>query len=113
MMGMADFFRRSKPPLLAVVAHNDALSQARIEAALALGSCVVAAVENRTAIILDNSIDSTFAMPAANWGSTGNDYVEAYRMLASLDWNEVRFLRLRISKLLGHQSGHHAPFFRH
>ena len=40
-MGMTDFFRRSKPPLLAVVAHNDVPRKDRIDAALALGALIV------------------------------------------------------------------------
>jgi hypothetical protein len=100
-MGMTDFFRRSKPPLLAAVAHNDTPSQDRIDAALALGASIIRSAENRTNLISELGIDAAFAMPAADWDLQTSDYVRAYRLLSSLTWDEIRFLRLRCQFFTG------------
>lgn len=94
-MGMADYFRRFDAPPIAAVAHNDVPNQDEVDAALLLAASVVRAVDDRETIIRELEIDPTFAMPAANWESAANDYVEAYRLLASLEWKKIRFLRLR------------------
>jgi len=83
-------------PRLAWVSQNDIPRPAAIARALALGAEIVQSVSDREAIVKsDGAIDADFAMPAANWETSENDYLQAYRLMASLDWSEIRLLRLR------------------
>jgi hypothetical protein len=83
-------------PRLARVSQNDIPRRAAIARALALGAEIVQSVNDRQTIVKsDGAIDEDFAMPAANWEASENDYVQAYRLMASLDWDEIRLLRLR------------------
>lgn len=64
--------------------------------ARALGRQVIRAVDDRAAIVSQRGLDAAFCLPAANWGpDSPNDYLDAYRLLRPLDWNEVRHLRFR------------------
>jgi hypothetical protein len=67
-----------------------------------LGCEIIAAVEDRAAIIAERNLDPAFCLPAANWAPDApNDYLDAYRLLRTLDWNEVRHLRLRCQNFSG------------
>ena len=86
---------------LATLSRNYLPSSGTIAGAQKLGRQIVAAVDAREAIIAsDNRIDRVFAIPAGNWIGTG-DYAAAYRLLASLHWSELRYLRLRCQNFTG------------
>ena len=100
-MGIAEFFTRPKSPPLASVSANDVPCQDRIDAALTLGASIIKSVEIRASLIRELEIDPSFAMPAADWDLQTSDYVRAYRLLSSLTWDEIRFLRLRCQFFTG------------
>jgi len=71
----------------------DQLSLAR---ARATGRAVIDAVNNRDAAIAAKGLDPRFALPDSNWrDDSANDYIAAYKMLRSLEWSEIKYLRLR------------------
>jgi hypothetical protein len=74
----------------------------RWEAAQRLGRKIVAAVDQRDAIIEREGIDRRFALGDSNWAAdAANDYIAAYRLLATLDWEDVRYLRFRAQCFTG------------
>jgi SAM-dependent methyltransferase len=61
-----------------------------------LGAEIIAMADEREAVIESRGLDRAFCIADANWGPTSrNDYLNAYRLLRPLDWNEVRLLRFR------------------
>jgi hypothetical protein len=82
--------------------NNDMVPHDRIDAARLLGADVIRAVDARAAIIKSTiAIDRDFAIPAANWEQSTSDYMNVYRLLASLEWNEMKLLRLRSGNFTG------------
>lgn len=84
-------------------------------AAQALGRRIVRAVDDRDAIIVRRHLDRAFCLPDANWAhDADNDYLSAYRLLRTLDWNEVRYLRFRCQNFSGfnllHMRGSHGLY---
>lgn len=70
--------------------------------ACALGREIIGAVNDREAIIARRNLDRAFCLPDANWGpGAPNDYLKAYRLLAKLEWNDVRHLRFRCMNFSG------------
>lgn len=93
---------RTMVSCLATVAQNEEPKPTTIAEALAVGALVVDSVCDRETIINSNRrIDPAFAMPAANWETSTSDYISAYRLLASLEWPEIRILRLRAQNFTG------------
>jgi hypothetical protein len=87
---------------LALVADNDAPSASAIERARRLGAEIIKSVHDREDVIASNDrIDRNFALPTANWDTATSDYIEAYRLLATLRWEEIRLLRLRAQAFSG------------
>jgi hypothetical protein len=91
------------PSDLATLQENKTPGQATIAKSLALGAEIVRAVNQRERVVqADRRIEADFAMPAGNWGpSSENDFLKCYRLLASLNWREVRYLRLRAQNFSG------------
>jgi hypothetical protein len=76
-------------------------------AACDLGRAIVNAVENRDTIIEREGLDRSFGIAASNWASDApNDYLDAYRLVSTLDWNEVRHLRFRSQMFSGYSLLH-------
>ena len=87
---------------LARVADNVVPPEVTIEKAIALGREVVRSANDRSSIIeSEQTIDVRFALPTANWDASTGDYINAYRLLASLKWDEIRHLRLRSQNFSG------------
>lgn len=76
-----------------------------------IGRAIIHAVDDRSAIVAAQKLDPAFSLPDANWHESAiNDYLNGYRLLASLDWNEIQYLRLRTQMFpgslnLGHNYG--------
>ncbi len=77
-------------------------SKEYIVAAQSLGRQIIACVNDRPEIIANKNIDSAFALPDANWGvNAANDYIAAFRLISSLEWSELQYLRLRAQPFTG------------
>ncbi len=104
-MNILNFISRRKPQNLQVarLRNNDEIPASRINAAQKLGAKVADAVRSREAIIESNpSIDRDFAMPGANWGDpTTNDHLKSFQLLETLEWDEMRALRIRSQNFTG------------
>lgn len=71
-------------------------------AAQSLGRSIIRTVDDREEIIRSRGLDRAFALPDANWGPDAhNEHLSAYRLMQTLDWNEVRYLRLRCPHFSG------------
>jgi hypothetical protein len=87
---------------VASLENNDMVAHDLIDAARVLGADIVRAVDARAAIIQSTAaIDRDFGIPAANWEQSTSDYVNVYRLLATLEWNEMKLLRLRCGNFTG------------
>lgn len=66
------------------------------DVAMRLGRAVIRAVDDRDAIVTSRGLDREFCLPDGNWAPDApNEYLRAYKILRSLDRNEVSKLRLR------------------
>jgi hypothetical protein len=75
-----------------------------------VGSKIIKMVENREVIIEREELDQAFCLSAENWSPDApNDFFDAYRLLKSLDWNEVKYLRLRSQAFSGFSLLHMLP----
>jgi len=67
-----------------------------------LGQTIISAVEERETVIERMGLDRAFCLPAANWAPDApNPYMDAYRVLRTLKWDEVRHLRLLCQPFTG------------
>ena len=74
---------------------NEPLGEERLRRAQAIGRQVIAAVEGREAYIRAHGLDADFCHPGNNWVDDPkiNDYGAAYRLLRSLDPEQMTLLR--------------------
>jgi hypothetical protein len=91
----------------ATLADNKQPAPVALSRAQALGREIVSAVERRTELVAAEGIDPAFALPDANWHpEAANDYLAAYRLLRSLSWDEIRYLRFRAQSFSGYSLLH-------
>ncbi len=103
------FFRRSGR---ATLAANKRPTRAALRRAQTLGRQIVLAVEQRHQTINTEQFDPAFALPDSNWhADADNDYCAAYRMLRTLAWDEIKYLRFRSQSFPGYSLLHftHQP----
>ena len=87
---------------LATIANNITPRKREISRAFELGAQIIKAVDDREKVIeFSDKIDPAFAMPAANWNSPANSFLKCYERIASLQWEEVQFLRIRSQNFSG------------
>jgi hypothetical protein len=80
------------------------------ERACALGREIIAAIDERELTVASRGLDRAFCLPTANWAPDApNDYLDAYRLMRTLDWNEVRYLRFRCQIFSGFNLLHMRP----
>jgi hypothetical protein len=78
------------------LADNRVPTEGEWTEAVRLGRQIIRAVDDRDAIIADRDLDRRFVLGGSSWASDyPQQYLDAYRLLRTLDWNEVRQLRLR------------------
>jgi len=84
---------------LAQLRNSEKISRWGILAAQALGARINNAVRDREAVVGSSEvIDPDFAMPVANWDSPANHHLKNYRLLASLEPEEIRGVALPLAK---------------
>lgn len=76
---------------------------ARFSESIVLGRKIVQAVDERDQWIKLNNVDPKFALPDANWSINWkpNDFRDAYKLLATFDWEQVKYLRFRARNFNG------------
>jgi len=98
-LSVAADFARSRP---ATLAQNEPLDERNLSRLSALGRKIVAAVDGRSRAIAEGKLNREFALPGNNWASdSANDYLAAYRQLASLRTEDISVLRLRTQVFSG------------
>ncbi len=99
-------FRDRKAPKATLVS-NIIPSSGAFARARKVGRAVLSAANQRATIIKERALDAEFSLSDANWhADTANDYLSAYRLLSSLDWNELKYLRLRAQSFSGYSLLH-------
>jgi hypothetical protein len=87
----------------ATLACNQQPTAAALVNAQTLGGNIVDAVERREQIVAAEHLDPAFAYPSANWHSEApNDYLNAYQLLRTLKWEEIKNLRFRAQNFSGY-----------
>jgi len=87
----------------ATLAGNRQPAAAALVKAQALGHNIVDAVERREQVIASEHLDPAFAYPGANWHPEApNDYLNAYRLMRTLKWEEIKNLRFRAQNFSGY-----------
>jgi hypothetical protein len=85
-----------------LLADNTRPTEQQWRDACQLGKAIISAVEDRDRAIDRMGLDRAFCQPAANWAADApNDYLDAYRLLRTLAWDQVRHLRLRCQTFTG------------
>jgi hypothetical protein len=78
------------------------LEPTRFDEAVALGERIIESVETRPQLIEKLGVDPRFGFPDANWHpKEQNDFREGYNLLATLKWDEVKYLRFRAQNFNG------------
>jgi hypothetical protein len=81
---------------------SDNALPARFHEAVRLGKKIIGAVDTRSERIAELGIDPRFGFPDANWHpKERNDFRSGYDLLATLGWDQVRYLRFRAQNFSG------------
>jgi hypothetical protein len=96
-------------PDRALVRDNLIPSAQHWERTLPLGREILQAIRQRESIIAERGLDRAFGLPDANWSDTkdshlrpANDFRVAVDRLATLEWDELRHLRLMAQAFSGY-----------
>ncbi|WP_152974261.1 putative sugar O-methyltransferase [Pseudomonas asplenii] len=88
---------------IATLSGIAAPSEARREAAKRMAVEVLASLENRDDIIEKRGLDAKFGKPDANWADDSpNDFRDAVKLLATLEWTHISNLRLMAQCFTGY-----------